>query len=327
MYRSSRVRRSTTVLAASAVAALALTACGGGGENSSSSGAQYSSSAGSSDERAVADGAGSGGKVAAPSAADKGTSSSVSASALQASRDQLARRASIAIKVKDIRQAVARVRATTAAAEGIVLSENIGASTGGIPLEQGAQVSATTYGEITISVPASQLDSVVDDLGQLGTVIRSQSSSDNVGDQIVDTEARLKTMRASVDRVRALMARATDLTQIVNLESELSRRQADLEAMESQLASLKDSVAMSPVQISLTTDPGVIAQDAGTGFLAGLRGGWTAFTASVIVVLTVLGAVLPFAVIAAMVGIPAWWYLRRRRASRPQPQPQPVSAG
>jgi hypothetical protein len=329
MFRSRSFRRPVTVLAVGAVAAVALAACAGGGGSASSGASARSASDGSqfltSDERA-ASGAKSG-KSPNSSVGSVGSVGSVSPSALQASKDQLARRASIAITVKDIGRAVAKVRATTAAADGIVLSENIGASTGGIPLERGAQVSATTYGEITISVPATELDSVVDELGSLGTVIRSQSSSENVGAQIVDTESRLKTMRASVDRVRALMARATDLTQVVNLESELSRRQADLEALESQLAALKDSVATSPVQISLTTDPGVIADDAGSGFLAGLRGGWKAFTASVVVVLTVLGAVLPFALVAAVVAVPLWWVLRRRRAAKPEPQPQPVSAG
>ena len=312
----SHTLRTTSLLGAAAVTALALAACAGSGGSSSS--ASHAANG-----AAQLSGGSSGEGAKAPAAAD-GT---VSAAALQASQDQLARRASIAIKVKDIGQAVARVRATTAASDGLVLSENIGTSTGGIPLQPGSQVTATTYGEITISVPESQLDSVVDDLGRLGTVIRSQSSSENVGAQIVDTDARLKTMSASVQRVRALMTRATDLTQIVNLESELSRRQADLEALESQLASLKDSVARSPIQISLTTDPGVIAQKADTGFVAGLKGGWQAFTSSVTVVLTILGAVLPFAVVAAAIAVPVWWALRRRRASQPTPPaPQAVNA-
>ncbi len=132
-------------------------------------------------------------------------------------------------------------------------------------------------------------------------------------------------MRASVDRVRALMARATDIAQIVTLESELSRRQADLEALESQLASLQDRVARSPIRIGLTTDTGVIADDPGTGFLAGLKGGWEAFTASVVVLLTALGAVLPFALAAAVVGLPVWWGLRRRRAPQPPAAPTPLA--
>ena len=55
-----------------------------------------------------------------------------------------------------------------------------------------------------------------------------------------------------------------------------------------------------------------------TGFLAGLKGGWEAFTASVVVVLTAVGAVLPFAVAAAVVGLPLWWALRRRRTPQPR---------
>ena len=39
-----------------------------------------------------------------------------------------------------------------------------------------------------------------------------------------------KTMQASVERVRALMSQATKLSEIVALEGELTRRQADLEA-------------------------------------------------------------------------------------------------
>ena len=126
------------------------------------------------------------------------------------------------------------------------------------------------------------------------------------------------------------MARATDIAQIVTLEAELSRRQADLEALESQLASLEDSIARSPIRISLTTDRGVIAEDPGTGFLAGLEGGWKAFTASVVVLLTAIGAVLPFAVVLAVLGLPLWWaYRRRRQASTPSsptaPRPPPPS--
>ena len=86
-------------------------------------------------------------------------------------------------------------------------------------------------------------------------------------------------MQASVDRVRALMSQATKLGDIVALEAELSRRQADLEATQSQLAALKDSVAMSPVEVRLSTDEQVLEQaDDDTGFLAGLKAGWTAFT-------------------------------------------------
>jgi hypothetical protein len=328
-----RPQRTTSVVGAALLAALALTACGGGGDSSDGS-------AGSSSARSANQGGGSanesGGKAAdAPVAGgDTGKpatgsgSSGVTPANLVAAKEQLARRATIALQVKNIGQAVAKVRATTATAEGIVLSENIGTADSDVPLRESAKVTATTYGEITISVPSTKLDSVMAQLASVGTVIRSTSSSENVSAQIVDTQSRLQTMRVSVERVRAFLEDAKDLNQIVALEAELTRRQSDLEALEAQLASLNGSVARSPVQISLTTEPGAIVDDTDdAGFLAGLRDGWKAFTASATALLTVLGALLPFLVLLALVGLPVAWYVRRRRAMTPPPAVLPQQGG
>jgi hypothetical protein len=78
---------------------------------------------------------------------------------------------------------------------------------------------------------------------------------------------------------------------------------------------------MSPVQVSLTTRPEVIGSGKhdDAGFLAGLRDGWDAFTSSATVLLTVLGAVLPFAALLVVLGVPLLLWLRRRRALAPAP--------
>jgi hypothetical protein len=319
-----RPHRTTATIGAALLAALTLAACSGGGSDSSGSalsaadGSAQSSAQGSTNESAGRDA----GSPAAGGSSDKPASGAnpVTAANLAASQDQLARRATIALQVKNIGQAVAKVRATTATAEGIVLSENIGTADSDIPLTGSARVTATTYGEITISVPSTELDRVISELGSVGKVIRSTSSSENVGGQIVDTTSRLETMRVSVERVRAFLEDAKDLNQVVALEAELTRRQSDVEALEAQLASLKGSVARSPIQISLTTEPNAIAEDTDdAGFLVGLKGGWDAFTGSATVLLTVVGAMLPFLVVLALLGLPVWLFLRRRRAVAPPP--------
>ncbi|QGN57503.1 DUF4349 domain-containing protein [Nostocoides sp. HKS02] len=323
MFRD-RHRTTLPAIGIGVVAAFALAACSAGSSGSSSASSAIAPAGGVQDSRGQSVG-GTAIGAPAPNGKSPSTGTGVDPAALQAGQDALARRATIALQVKNIGQAVARVRATSAAADGIILDENIGTADGPVPLADSSKVSATTYAEITISVPSDQLDAVIADLGSVGTVIRSTSSSENVGSQIVDTQSRLDTMRVSVERVRGFLRSAKDLTQIVTLEAELTRRESDLEALEAQLASLKGSVARSPVQVSLTTVAAVIAPPAtATGFLAGLKGGWKAFTASVSVVLTVLGAVLPFAVVAALLGLPVWWYVRRRRLGAAPPV---VSAG
>jgi hypothetical protein len=307
-----RDRHRTTLPALGVVVALAVAGCSAGGGSSSSSAATMR--VGMPAEGPASGTSDSVGQSPGKAAGVPSPATTVNPTVLQVGQDALARRATIALQVKNIGQAVAKVRASTAAAEGIVLAESIGTADGPVPLADSSKVTATTYGEITISVPSDRLDAVIDDLSTVGKVIRSTSTSENVGAQIVDTQSRLETMRVSVERVRAFLKDAKDLTQIVTLEAELTRRQSDLEALEAQLASLKGSVARSPIEISLTTEPGVIAPpETATGFLAGLKGGWTAFTASLSVLLTVVGALLPFAVVAAFLAMPLWWYLRRRR--------------
>ena len=176
------------------------------------------------------------------------------------------------------------------------------------------------YSTITISVPTDSLDATLDELAKLGTVHSRNASTDDVTAQYVDTQSRIDTMEASVNRVRALMSQATKLADIVVLEAELSRRQADLEALQSQLAALEDATTLAPVEVRLSTDATVLEEaEDDTGFLAGLTAGWDAFTASVGVVLTVLGAMLPFAVVAAVVAVPIVLWLRRRGPGAPAP--------
>ncbi len=239
---------------------------------------------------------------------------------------KLTKSASLDLRVKDISVAAAQVRSIATGLQAQVLSEQIG--TGGpgdpIPLSRKGQPSSDFpgFGTLTLSVPADKLDAALDQIGkQVGTVLRRNTSSQDVTAQYVDTESRLKTMRASVERVRALMAQAKDLGQVVALESEMSRRQADLESLESQLAALTTSVERSTLAVSLSTPGNEPVTD--NGFLAGLRSGWDAFTASAAGLFTGIGAVLPFAVFFALVGSPLVWWLRRRRANRSPVVPTP----
>jgi hypothetical protein len=315
--KANRRRQHTTAALSVGIAGLLLVgACSGSDSGSSSSAAGRDASSGQGQSEA-----GGSAKPAAPKAGGKATGSSgrVDPAAVAASTEYLARSASMALKVKGIAAAAASVRSISAANEGIILSENIG--DGGDGPVQPDNAPPTTYGEMTISVPSDRLDRSLDALARVGTVVRRQSSSDNVRDEYVDTQSRVQTMRASVDRVRALMTKATDIAQVVTLESELSRREADLEALEAQLASLKDRVARSPIQVSLTAAATVVKPkpDQDTGFLAGLTSGWRAFTSSVAALLTVVGALLPFVVVALVIGLPVWWGVRRRRARRTQP--------
>lgn len=166
---------------------------------------------------------------------------------------------------------------------------------------------------LTLSVPAEKLDGVLEQLGGLGQVKRREISAQDVTSQVVDVDARLATQRASVERIRALLAKAQSVSEIASVESELTSRQATLESLERQQASLAGKVAMATVSLSVTKQGAAAAEETG-GFLAGLSGGWDAFVVFCSGLVRVLGVLLPFLI---AFGIPAgavFWWLRRRKA-------------
>ena len=240
---------------------------------------------------------------------------------------QLTKSATLEVQVKNIDSAAATVRTIAAGLAAQVLTEQIGTGSPGgpIPLVTKPDV-VGGFGTLTLSVPAAGLETALDQLARVGTVLARSLSSQDVTTTYIDTASRLQTMRASVERVRALMARAKDLGQVVALEGDLSAREADLESLESQLGALTNSIDRATVTVSLST-PGAPEVPA-TGFVAGLRSGWDALMTSVAGLLTVIGTAAPFAVFLTLVAAPIAWWLRRRgsgsaaaaqRVDSPQP--------
>jgi len=306
------------IIAIGALAALLLAGCSAGASSSSTAASVSGGAPAAGDTRLNGAPEAKSGALApgAPADASKPGPAAVSVG------PKLTKSASLELRVKEISVAAAKVRSIATGLQAQVLSEQIGTGGPGDPVPLSGNGGSSSqpgdgfgFGTLTLSVPADNLDTALDQLGKIGTVLARNTSSQDVTSQYVDTESRLKTMRASVDRVRALMAQAKDIGQVVALESEMSRRQADLESLESQLAALKDSVERSTLAVSLRTPGNETVTE--NGFLAGLRSGWDAFAASAEGLFTGIGAVLPFAVFFALVGSPLVWWLRRRRASSP----------
>ena len=313
--RPALTRRS--MVAASAVTLLLLSGCGAGGSASTDSQGSVSGGVTARDSAQL-----KGAPEAQPGVAPGAPAdASRAGSAVVTVGPKLTKNASLDLRVKDISAAAARVRSIAIGLQALILSEQIGKGGPGnpTPLSSNGEPSSDLngFGTLTLSVPSDKLDTALDQLSskQVGTVLQRTASSQDVTSQYVDTQSRLKTMTASVERVRALMAQAKDLGQVVALEGELSRREADLESLQSQMDALKTSVERSTLSVSLSTTGNEPVTD--NGFLAGLRSGWDAFTASAAGLFKAIGTVLPFAVFFALLGAPLLWWWRRRLTSRP----------
>jgi len=98
---------------------------------------------------------------------------------------------------------------------------------------------------------------------------------------------------------------------------ETTHRQAELDSLKSQRAYLADQTAMSTITVHLAQQNAPLPENKEepeteeAGFLVGLSGGWRALTAVGTVAATVAGALLPWAVVATLLGVPVWIVGRR----------------
>jgi Domain of unknown function (DUF4349) len=282
-----------------------VTGCGGeGASESSSSGMSAGSDAKAAppalgSARSAADSA----VVPAESAVESKTGAGRTAASAAVAR--LVRTADLTIQVPDVPAAAANVRKTAVALGGIVSNEVTNSS-------------AQPQSVITLRVPEPRMDEALNKVSSFGRQLSRDTSSKDVTASIADLNSRVNTQTRSVNRIRDLMSSAKSLKDIVLIESELSRREADLEALQARQRVLNDQADLSTITVTLrATAPKAVAAKDDSGFLGGLRNGWHALGASTTVVLTVLGAVLPIAVVLALIGVPGYLLYRRLPRFRP----------
>jgi hypothetical protein len=285
---------------------LALTGCSGGADSAGSS----------ADKAAVAEaGARADAKEGAPGGGAADGAKASAAPKAPANPNRIIRTASVSVQVKDVPKALDEARATAENAGGYVGSETTTAD------EVGHE-----HTRVVLRVPVDKYEAVLAELEGAGKLLERTAKAQDVTDQVVDVDSRIASQRASVARIRELMDRATKLSDVVTLEGELSARQADLESLLAQQASLKDRTNLATVTLSLSEKPSKeTPKDDDPGFVDALAGGWDAFVTTLRWLTVAIGAVLPFAAAAALLAL-VWFGLVRPRLSR-RTKPAPATSG
>ncbi|MGW4219369.1 DUF4349 domain-containing protein [Streptomyces bacillaris] len=330
LARPTRVRRHRRARLRAALGAGALGAVllvGGCGAADSAAGTEdlkADAPQGLADGRYAPDGADEAGSAAASAAPAEGAEGAKGAGRLQkapkpgAAGAHVIRTTELSVEVESASKAAAAARSTVEASGGLVATETT---------ERIDDRHESSH--LVLRVPQDRYQEVLGRLAGSGKVLSRSSNAKDVTDQVVDVESRIATQRASVARVRELMEKAEKLSDVVTLEGELSSRQADLESLLAQQASLKDRTSLATVTLDLTEPdaPRTNGKDDDPGFLDALGGGWDAFVTMFRWIAAALGASAPFLVTAAL-ALVVWRTVRARRSARtaaeaPRPEAEP----
>lgn len=222
----------------------------------------------------------------------------------------------LTMSTSDVRSTADDVRRITAAAGGIVFGSDVfiddTTDDGSVP----------GGGQIVIKVAPERLDQLVTDLDGAGVVTRVSQDADDVTDQLVDLDIRIRQAEAGIARIEVLLDEALDLDDVFAIESELTERQVELEQLRAAERSTENLVALATltVQIEYRTPQALeeIAEpDDGIG--DAFADGWNAFVGALFTIGYLLAITSPFLLTMLLVAVAAWLLGRRwtrRQAAR-----------
>ena len=139
---------------------------------------------------------------------------------------------SLELVVDDLQAALAKAKTAVLATGGY-----IGAS-------QEANDGDRSLATITYRIPATRWDGAISDLRGLATkVVSEQTQATEVGGQIVDLEARIRNLRASEASLQEIAKGTGKVTDLLEVEAQLTQVRGEIEQLEGQRAQLEDQVA------------------------------------------------------------------------------------
>ena len=104
---------------------------------------------------------------------------------------------------------------------------------------------------VQMRVPQNFLETTLNELAQLGSVQSRNISTQDVGEQIVDFQARLSNLRRTESNLQKIMDKSGSIKDILNVTKELSNVRGQIERITAQLKSLQNQVTYSTITLDL----------------------------------------------------------------------------
>ena len=177
------------------------------------------------------------------------------------------------------------------------------------------------YANYTVRVPVDRYQDFLTQAGQAGSMLSLNESAENVTSTYIDMEARISSLENQRDRLNELAAKAETTADLLEIESQLSDVQYQLESYTQQLRNLDGQVTYSTVDVTLRevaslTPTGVTFPQRLADAFAGGWNGFLLFIQGLILALVYLWPLLLIAVVAFVI---IRMLVRRHRKNHPLP--------
>ena len=261
----------------------------------------------------------------APGAAAAGSRSAGSAAGQPANAGTTARLAPSSDIIYTAQLTVRAANVSSAAARAAQITEGVGGYVSNETTSADPDHPSQAIATVQLKIPVASYQFTLGQLaGGLGTQLSLQEQAQDVTQQVADVNSQVASDQAAIVQLRALLSHAGSVGDLLEVQNQINNEETALEAMQAQQRALSHETSYATVTLTLLgpkAKPVPHRTKAPPSLAGGLGAGWHALKVSLSWTLAFLGAVAPFAVIAAIAGYAIYrgrrWMLRRRPAPHP----------
>ena len=135
------------------------------------------------------------------------------------------------------------------------ISRSVTQAGGFVESEEGTNLSGQSPTmAMHVKVPAGSLDTIITGIEHLGVRLEKSIKSSDVTAQLIDQDARIKTMLAQEDSLRAMLRQTSNLENSMSIQQRLAELRGQIESIQSQRKELSDQAALSTLNVTLEQD-------------------------------------------------------------------------
>jgi Domain of unknown function (DUF4349) len=296
--------RQKLVLLLGSVAVLPMVACGGSASTSSTTSAAPARTG----VAARAPAATSAGSAGAAGSASKPAADATLPAATVPEGPRVQRNATMVLQVANGRfdRALNDVVTVVEAAGGYISGQSAQADDAGQPLRSG---------QVTFQVPADKFEGVLRSVGTKGTVQNITVSGNDVSQQYVDLQARLRNAEAQRNAMLALMQQARSVNDIIQVQNQLGQITSQIEQLKGQIDYLDHTTSYGTMAVTIR-EAAVASPHDEWGLQSAASQGLHNFTGMIAFLIVAIATLAPLLLVAAaaFVGARIAW---RRLVPRP----------
>lgn len=123
--------------------------------------------------------------------------------------------------------------------------------------------------KVVVRVPATQFNAALDEIrGTATRILQEKTTGQDVTEEFIDLEARIRTKRALEAQFLEIMKQAKNVTDALEVQSELASVRTEIERLEGRRRFLENQASLSTITVMLQSQTPIVST---TGFMYSVR--------------------------------------------------------